>query len=64
MAIRQELEQDQTIIETWTIQDLEDYKWELMLNNRPWEAVAIQVQIDDILIDIAANWVTQLNEEE
>ena len=64
MAIRQELEQDQTIIETWTIQDLEDYKWELMLNNRPWEAVAIQVQIDEIIIDIAANWVTQLNEEE
>lgn len=57
------MEEGETIIETWTIQDLEDYKWQLMLEGRGWEALAIQYQIDEVLIDIAANWVRELKDE-
>lgn len=51
------MEEDQTIIETWTIQELEDFKWQLMLKGRAWEALAIQYQIDQFIINRAANFI-------
>lgn len=33
----------------FTVQELEAYKWSLMMQGRAWEALAVQYEIDEVL---------------